>query len=343
MSNKIKVSVIGASGYTGKELVSILAGHEKIEINALLSRSYAGKNISELHPPLKGKISMVLSGASIRDVPSSTEVVFLALPHTKSMKYVPELLKRDMLVIDLSADYRFKNINSYNSWYGVKHSDTKNIKEAVFGLPEVNREKIKEASLIANPGCYATAVILSLYPLLMEGILKSSVFIDAKSGISGAGKKLDDMYLFTNRYENLTPYNVNSHRHMGEIIDFLSTAAGEKWDSLVFCPHLIPVERGILANLYAKVKKGFDGSKIREIYLKYYGDEHFISICEEGNFPNLKEVNLTNNCSIGIKYCRDTRSLIVISAIDNLVKGASGQAVQNMNIALGFKETLGLI
>ncbi len=334
MSEKIKVSVIGASGFTGRELLRLLSKHEKVKLDILFSRTYAGRDIADIHPSLKGIISKTVSD----DIPQSNDVVFLALPHTKSLKFVPQLIKNNRLVIDLSADYRFKDIENYKKWYGIEHGDEENLKKAVYGIPEINRNEIKNAALIANPGCYATAVILSVYPLLKEGMINSTVYVDAKSGISGAGKKLDSEYLFTKRYENITPYKVNSHRHMGEIMEFLN----EKKINLVFCPHLIPVNRGILSNTYTKINKNLNIEDIRNIFLKYYENEHFINICNPDVFPEISEVNFTNNCNIGISFNHETGDIVVISAIDNLIKGASGQAVQNMNIVLGFEETSGL-
>jgi N-acetyl-gamma-glutamyl-phosphate reductase len=344
MNEKIKVSVIGASGFTGKELVRLLSGHKYVEIDSLLSRSFAGKDINDIHPSLKGTISKELKDVSIDNISDDCNVVFLALPHTKSFEYVPQLLKDDRVVIDLSADYRFSSREGYEKWYEVEHTDSDNIKNAVYGIPEINREDIKGSKLIANPGCYATSAILALYPLLKEGIVDKDVFVDAKSGISGAGKKLNSEFLYSKRYENLTPYKVNSHRHMGEIEDFLSKQINHNWESLVFCPHLIPMYRGILANTYAKVtKKDVTYEQIKKLYIKYYGNENFINIKEENEFPEVQEVNMTNNCNIGIQYDHKSGGVIVISAIDNLVKGASGQAIQNMNVVMGFDEKEGLI
>jgi len=343
MNGKTKVSIYGASGFTGRELVRILSRHGKVEIDHLFSRTYAGQDIADIHPSLRGVVSRVFTAPSENEIPDSSDIFFLALPHTKSIRYISEIVKKNKLAIDLSADYRFFKKEEYEKWYGIVHEDEENLKKAVYGIPEINRAQVQKSSLIANPGCYATAVILSLYPLLKEKVIAGTVYVDAKSGISGAGKKLDQEYLFSKRYENITPYKVNSHRHMGEITSFLSSATGEKWTSLVFCPHLIPIERGILSDAYTKVNQGLTEEDLRGIYRKYYGGERFVNIYPEGKFPSTKEADSTNNCNIGLKLQEETGELVVISSIDNLVKGASGQAVQNMNLAMGFDEASGLV
>ncbi len=338
---KINAAVVGASGFTGKELLRILSGHENVKVEAMLSRTFASKEVDAVHPELRGSIEGRFIESSVENIPESSDVVFLALPHTKSLEYVPPLLERNMVVIDLSADYRFREKDEYEKWYGKKHSDSAGLKKAVYGLVEINREKIKDAGLVANPGCYATAAILSLYPLVNEGLLKNTACIDAKSGISGAGGKLHEEYLFSKRYENITPYKVNSHRHMGEIFSFIGRVSSSSWESLVFCPHLIPVERGILSNLYTILDSPVDEKEIREVYRSYYKNEKFVNILPSGFFPQTKDTVGTNNCSIGIKC--DGKKVVVIAAIDNLIKGAAGQAVQNMNAVFGFGESTGLI
>ncbi|MEA3506741.1 MAG: N-acetyl-gamma-glutamyl-phosphate reductase [Elusimicrobiota bacterium] len=343
MKKSIKVSVLGATGFTGRELLKILVKHSYVEIDELYSRSHAGKEIADIHTSLTGTVSKKLIEPSPEKISPESDVIFLALPHTKSMEYISALASPGRLIIDLSADYRFSLPENYKKYYGVRHRDPEGLKKAVYGIPEINRSRIEGAELIANPGCYATAVILAVYPLLAEKMLVSPVYVDAKSGISGAGKKLSNEFLFSRRYENITPYKVNSHRHMGEIIEYLGMVTGSPWDSLVFCPHLMPVERGILANHYGRAAENLNGEDIRGAYRKYYSGEKFINIHKPGTFPQTKDVVHTNNCSIGISFTEKTGDIIVISAIDNLVKGASGQAVQNMNVALGYEETLGLV
>ncbi|NLB35049.1 MAG: N-acetyl-gamma-glutamyl-phosphate reductase, partial [Elusimicrobia bacterium] len=273
----------------------------------------------------------------------SADVIFLALPHTQSAAYMPNAVKKAPLVVDLSADYRFSSYKLYEEIYGVKHTDPERVLDTPYGLPEINREDVKGASVIANPGCYATATILALYPLVDAGLIDGRVFVDAKSGISGAGKKLGDAYLFINCNENLTPYNVNKHRHMGEIVEFLKTTTGSFWDKLVFCPQLLPLYRGMMICAYTDLSKKMSDGDVRAIYEKYYSGEPFIDIKAPGVYPQISDVAGTNNCSIGIELSSDGESVTVMCAIDNLVKGASGQAVQNMNIALGLDETQGLV
>ncbi|MFW6134354.1 MAG: N-acetyl-gamma-glutamyl-phosphate reductase [Elusimicrobiota bacterium] len=339
----MKAAVIGATGITGGELIRILISHRGVELNGLLSKSSSGKNINEIHPWLKGRLSQELVESAPDNVPTDTDVVFLALPHTKSIEYVCELMKRDKIVIDLSADYRLKDARAYKKWYKVEHNDTENLKKSVYGIPEIYRKQIKQASLIANPGCYATAVILSLYPLFKDNIVDGEIFVDAKTGISGAGKKLDKSYLFYNRYENTTPYNVNNHRHIEEIKTILKSQSQDSWKGMVFCPQMVPMERGILICAYAKVKSGINKDDIKNSFFDAYSEENFVNVYEEGKFPQTKEVVYTNNCNIGYKFFPESGSLIVIGAIDNLVKGASGQAVQNMNVLLGLNENEGLV
>lgn len=339
MSSKIKVSIIGATGFTGRELVRMLNSHDEVEIANLYSATFHGKKISEVYQQLTGIADITLKESTPENFPDNSDVVFLALPHTASFEYIKKIYDSTSLIIDLSADYRFNSAEIYESWYNVEHLDKERLNEAVYGLPEINRKDIKGKKLVANPGCYATAVILAIYPLLAEKLIDGSIYVDAKSGVSGAGRKLDNMYLFSNVYENLSPYNVNKHRHMPEIIEFLETRTGEKIDELFFCPQLLPVDRGILANCYLKVKDKIDYEKICR---KYYGNEEFITVKPEGKYPCIKDVNMTNNCELSAVYNSKTNSLSVMSAIDNLIKGASGQAIQNMNVALGLKEDKGL-
>ncbi len=342
MRGKIKASVYGATGFTGRELISILSRHPSVELDRIYSRSFQGKKISEVFPTLKGVADMRLSMPSPERQPPDSDAVFLALPHRKSMEYVPGLVKKEILTIDMSADYRFESAGDYQQEYSCTHTDSANIEQAVYGLPEINREKIKNARLIANPGCYATAVILALYPLVREGVLTGTAFVDAKSGISGAGKKLDSEFLFSSRYENVTPYKVNSHRHIKEITSFISVSSKRKWEGLFFCPHLIPADRGILANIYAEIGEGKGTKELLDIYSSYYGNQEFIHICPEGRFPQVSDTAKTNNCFIGAGVLGEGGKTAIVSSIDNLVKGASGQAVQNLNIAMGFRETEGL-
>jgi len=343
MNKKITTSVIGASGFTGRELVRLLSGHPEVEIKALYSRTYKGSDINEVHPELKGVLSCVLQDPEPGMIPPDSNVVFLAMPHTKAAQYAAPIIKVGLTVIDLSADYRFKSAENYSRWYDAEHPDAQNLQDAVYGIPEINRASLKDARLIANPGCYATSVILALYPLVAENLIAGPVYADSKSGISGAGRKVEEIYTYIQRNENLTPYKVNEHRHMGEISEFLQSLTEEQFGPLIFCPHLVPMDRGILSNMYLKLKGVPDSGSIADLYSKYYSKERFIDLKPAGTYPQTKDVVNTNNCAIGFKYEPASGTLIVISAIDNLLKGASGQAIQNMNAAMGIAEEKGLL
>ncbi len=336
----INVGIIGATGYTGRELISILLKNSEVRIAALYNTSEEAQNISKVFPQFSSQLDMLCAKPDIKDIVKKCDLVFLALPHTLSMEWAPKLLKAGKRVIDLSADYRINDLALYKKFYGVEHKDKINLKTAVYGIPELYRSKIKSAKLVANPGCYPTAAILALAPLVSIGAIDiSSIIIDAKSGVSGAGKKLVKEMLFNEVNEDFKAYKINTHQHMPEIEQILSKLSGGKV-GLTFVPHLLPVNRGILETIYLNKDK----NKIQNaifLYEKFYKNEKFVRVRKEGEFPALKDVVGTNFCDIGIKDCGDT--LIVISAIDNLLKGASGQAVQNMNIMCGLPEGCGLL
>ncbi|MCX5700789.1 MAG: N-acetyl-gamma-glutamyl-phosphate reductase [Candidatus Omnitrophica bacterium] len=337
----IKVGIIGVSGYTGKELIRFLLKHPQVKICGLYSSSSSGKSVSELFPEFASRLELICAKPDIKDISSKCEVVFLALPHTTSMQFVPKLLKAGVRVVDLSADYRIKDTKIYEKFYQHKHKDKINLGNSVYGLPELLKEKIKNAKLIANPGCYPTAAILALAPLVASNLVDlTSIIIDAKSGVSGAGKKLAEGFLFAEANEDFRAYKVGEHQHMPEINQVLTKLSGKK-TNVIFVPHLLPLNRGILETIYVKKSKGFKKTRIIDLYKKFYKKEPFVRIKTEGEFPRLKDVVGTNFCDIGIKELKE--SVIVISAIDNLVKGASGQAVQNMNIMYGLPEILGLL
>jgi N-acetyl-gamma-glutamyl-phosphate reductase len=337
----INAGIIGVTGYTGQELIRILLAHPQVRLRALYSRSAAGKSISELFPEFSGRLDLVCSKPDIKDISDKCDLVFLALPHTTSMDFVPKLLKAGKRVIDLSADYRIKDVMVYEKFYQHKHKDKEGLKNSVYGLPELNRAKIKKARLVANPGCYPTAAILALAPLTAFNLIDTdSIIIDAKSGVSGAGKKLAEGFLFSEANEDFKAYKVGNHQHMPEICQSLSSLAGKKV-AVTFVPHLLPLNRGILETIYVKKIKAKSRIAMIELYKRFYKKEPFVRIKREGNFPRLKDVAGTNFCDIGIKEDKD--KVIIISAIDNLVKGASGQAVENMNIMYGLPESLGLL
>jgi len=336
----MKVSVIGATGYTGAELVRILSRHPEVELVSITSQTFAGKKISEIYPFLS--TDLVCEELDIDKIASSSSFVFTALPHKTSMEIVGELYLRGKRVVDLSADFRLKDPALYEKWYGVSHSKRKLLHEAVYGLPELYREKIREARLVANPGCYPTSIILALAPLLKSHLIKEeSIIVDAKSGVTGAGRKLTLATHFPEINENFYPYKVEGHRHLPEMEQELSRLAGTQV-KVTFVPHLAPLNRGILSTCYASLKRYTKVEKILRIYRDFYKDEPFVEILEKGKVPRITDVATSNRCRIGLAVDERTDRIIVISAIDNLGKGASGQAVQNMNIMCGFKEDEGL-
>jgi N-acetyl-gamma-glutamyl-phosphate reductase len=339
----INVGIIGVTGYAGEELIDILLKHPQVRIADLSARVDKPRDITDLFPKLKGRTGLAYNGIDIKRIAGACDLVFLALPHTVSMDIVPELLRAGKKVIDLSADYRLKDTETYAKFYEVKHKDKGNIPKAVYGLPELNRVKIKEAQLIANPGCYPTAAILALAPLMaLSAVDPKSVIIDAKSGVTGAGKKVADGFLFSEINEDFKAYKVNVHQHAPEIDQELSKLAGSKI-KVTFVPHLLPLNRGILETIYVKKNGRAKNNKqsLVSLYKKFYKKEPFVRIRDEGDFPRIKDVSGTNFCDIGIKDDGDT--VIIISAIDNLLKGASGQAVQNMNIMYKFPEYMALL
>lgn len=342
----IHVGIIGATGHTGEVLIELLLNHPNVKITHLYN---SGKNspsaqvISDVFPKFKNRLDLICKKPDWAEIKKDCDLVFLALPHTISMKFVPKLLSLGKKIIDLSADYRIKNVLVYEKFYQVSHQDKENLREAIYGLPELNRAKIKTASLIANPGCYPTCAILSLAPLLALNLVDTdSIIIDAKSGVSGAGKKLEKDYLFSEIQGDFRAYKVNVHQHAPEIDQVLSTISGKKVQ-VTFVPHLLPIERGILETIYLKKLPGAK-LKIRslvELYKKFYKGEPFMRIKPEGVFPRIKDVAKTNFCDIGIKDFG--QNIIIIGVIDNLLKGASAQAVQNMNIMYKLPEASGLL
>jgi len=334
----IKADIVGATGYAGQELVELLLNHANVRINNLYSTTDEPRKLSAMFPRFTGRTGLTVQKIDRRKIASGeAAVVFLALPHTCSMDLVPALLKAGKRVVDLGADYRLRNVPVYEKAYGVSHKDRANLRQAVYGLPEIYRNKIRKSVLVANPGCYPTACLLGLAPLVSLQEFES-VIIDAKSGTSGAGKKAVQEMLFTEVDEDFKAYKVNSHQHMPEIEQELSKLAGRK-TPVTFVPHLLPLKRGILETIY--VNAPVSPAKVRELYQRFYKNEPFVRVREDGIFPSIKDVAGTNFCDIGLKA--DGESVIIISAIDNLLKGASGQAVQNMNIMFGFPETMGLL
>jgi len=343
----INVGIIGVSGYTGEELIDVLLRHPNVRLTNISSRSGTSEQISDLFPKFKTRTNLAWVSTDLKEIAKTCDVVFLALPHTASMDIVPKLLAAGIKVIDLSADYRLQDTKIYEEFYKVKQTDKANLVKAVYGLPEIYRLKIKTAQLIANPGCYPTASILGLAPLAGLNLIDpGSIVIDAKSGVTGAGRKLAEGFLFSEANEDFKAYKVNSHQHAPEINQELAKLAGKNV-KVIFVPHLLPVNRGILATIYAKkslvsgLRSTVRNRNLIDLYKKFYKNEPFVRIRAEGEFPRLKDVAGTNFCDIGIQDNSD--NIIIISAIDNLLKGASGQAVQNFNIMYGFPETTALL
>ena len=338
----IKVGIIGSTGYAGQELVRLLLNHPEAEVVWFGSRSYSGEQYSSVFGNMRGLADDLCKNDDIDELAGSADVIFTATPQGLCASIVSEDVLGKAKIIDLSADFRIKDIAKYEEWYGIKHPAPEFVGEAVYGLCEVNRDDIKGARLIANPGCFPTCSTLSIYPLAKEGLIDmDTVIVDAKSGTSGAGRGAKVQNLFCEVNENIKAYGVTSHRHTPEIEDQLSYASG-KDVKINFTPHLVPMNRGILATSYASLTKSVTHSDIVEVYEKYYKDEYFIRILPENTPPETRWVEGSNFADIGFKIDNRTNRIVMMGAIDNLVKGAAGQAVQNMNIMFGLEENTGL-
>ena len=336
----IKVGIIGATGYAGSELVRLITQHPKAELVTMTSQSYAGQEYKEVYSNYS-HLDYVCEEEHIEEMAEKCDVIFLALPHGVASKKINADILSKTKIIDLGADFRIQDVDVYEKWY-TTHYSKDILPEAVYGLCEINRDKIKGKRIVANPGCYTSCSILSLYPLVKEGMIDlSSIIIDAKSGATGAGRGLSLGNHYCELNESVKAYKVASHRHTPEIEEQLSIAAGQDI-VLNFTPHLIPMDRGILATCYATLNKKYTYDDIRKAYEKHYGNEHFIRLTKEGVFPETKWVKGSNFVDIGFTVDERTNRVIVIGALDNLFKGAAGQAVQNMNLMLGFEETAGL-
>jgi len=337
----IRVGVIGATGYAGAELVRILSGHPEVELTVLTSRQYAGVKFDRVYPAMAGIVTLICEEFSLDIMCERADVVFTALPHKTSMELVPELIKCGKKVVDLSADFRFKDVLRYEKYYQ-PHTAKELLKEAVYGLCEIYFDKIKNASLIGNPGCYPTSVILPLAPFLKQNIIDlNTIIADSKSGVSGAGRSPSLTTHFCEANESLKAYKVAEHRHNPEMEEVLSLEAGSPVN-ITFVPHLVPMTRGMLTTIYAGLARKTGPEEIEDCIASFYSGRPFIRICPDNILPDTLHVRGTNYCDIGFKLDVRNNRLILISAIDNLVKGAAGQAVQNMNIMLGMDETSGL-
>jgi N-acetyl-gamma-glutamyl-phosphate reductase len=338
----INVGIIGSSGYTGAELARILCNHPEVRITVVTSRQNAGRPLSEIFPSLRGKVDLICENLSPAELCKKADFFFTAVPHKTAMDLVPDLLATGKKVVDLSADYRLRNVSIYEEWYQ-PHSSSQLLGEAVYGLPELYRHSISGARLVANPGCYPTSIILGLAPLLKAGaVVAQTIIADSKSGTSGAGRAAQTGSLFCEVHDGFRPYKVGrAHRHTPEIEQELGALAGADVH-ISFTPHLLPISRGILSTVYASLVPGFDREKIDALYYNQYRNEPFIRLLKEDSFPATQYVRGSNFCDISYKIDHTTNRIIVMSAIDNIVKGASGQAVQNMNLMQGFEETSGL-
>lgn len=337
----IRVGIIGATGYTGAELVRILSAHPDVTLSMLTSRQYVGVSFQNIFPAMAHRVALVCEAFDYDRLSERVDVVFMALPHKLPMEYVPELLKRGKKVVDLSADFRFADPASYEAAYQL-HTAKETLSRAVYGLTEVFTKQIQEADLVGNPGCYPTSVLLPLFPLLKSGFVNTETLIaDAKSGVSGAGRGATLTTHFCEVHESFKAYKVGSHRHNPEMNEKLSIAAG-KPVHITFVPHLLPISRGMEATIYADLVRDVDPLEITQCLTDFYAGRPFIRITENGRPPDTLHVKGTNFCDIGFVIEKSRRRIILMSVIDNLVKGASGQAVQNMNLMMGLDETRGL-
>ena len=337
--DKIKTGIIGATGYTGSELVRILFNHPRAEVEFITSESRKGEYFSDVHPFFKGITDYKLISANETDN-YNIDLVFLALPHGISMEYVKKYNGTSFKIIDLSGDFRLTSKEVYKEWYNTEHQFPQGLQKAVFGLPEINNAQIKNAGLIANPGCYPTSSILGLAPLVKNSIIDTSfIIIDSKSGVTGAGIKAKPVNMFSNVNDNFKAYGLKNHRHTIEIQEQLSLLAGSEC-VVQFTPHLLPVDRGILSTIYCKPSTAVTTESLQNLYNEFYSEAHFVRM---RNTPSaIKDVRGTNYCDIHVTFDERTNTIIIVSVIDNLVKGAAGQAVQNMNLMFGLNETTGL-
>jgi N-acetyl-gamma-glutamyl-phosphate reductase len=336
----IKVGVVGGTGYTGVELLRLLAQHPQVELAAITSRGEAGSPVADMFPSLRGRVDICFSDPATAPL-SSCDLVFFATPNGIAMQQAPELLEAGVRVIDLAADFRIADIAEWEKWYGMKHASPAWVAKAVYGLPEVNREAIRSARLVANPGCYPTAVQLGFKPLVESGAIDIGHLIaDAKSGVSGAGRKAEVPILFSEASDNFKAYAVPGHRHLPEIRQGLSQVAGGRGVGLTFVPHLVPMIRGIHATLYGTLSREVE---LQALFEASYRNEPFVDVMPAKSHPETRTVRSANTCRIAVHRPQGGDTVVVLSVIDNLVKGAAGQAVQNMNLMFGLAETAGLM
>lgn len=339
----IKVGVIGATGYAGAELVRILSRHPGVELVALTTQSYTDKPFWEVYPHLYRYVDLACEALELPGLVKKCDVVFTALPHGHAMPVAREVVRQDKKLIDLGADFRFYDTDVYQTWYKVEHTAADLAEQVVYGLPEIRRDRIKSARILANPGCYPTSAILGLAPLLQKRLVDTSgIVVDSKSGVSGAGRGLSLNTHYCEVNENIKAYGVATHRHTPEIEQEMSALAGEEV-VISFTPHLIPMTRGILSTSYAKLQTPLDQEELTAVYRDFYAGERFVRVLPAGMLPLTKAVAGSNHCDVAAVADRRTGRVVVVSAIDNLIKGAAGQAVQNMNIMFDLPEDGGII
>lgn len=337
----VRVAIAGASGYTGFELLRILCRHPRATVTTITSRANAGEALADVYPSLRGHCDLIFQDTTPEILTADADLVFTALPHQAAMEIIPELLNRGVKVVDLSADFRFRDPAVYQAWYQ-EHTAPDLLAESVYGLPELYREAIARARLVGNPGCYPTSILLAAAPLLVHHLVDpQSLIADSKSGVSGAGRGLSLSTHFCEVNDGFRAYKVAEHRHTPEIEQELSVLAGRQV-RISFTPHLVPMSRGILSTLYAQLRAGVTAEQVRDAYHDLYDGERFIRLCPPGQFPSTLQVRGTNYCDLAWKVDPRTGRVVVVSVIDNLTRGASGQAVCNMNIMTGFDEDCGL-
>ena len=338
----IRVGIVGASGYTGVELARLLCRHPRVRLTVATSRQFAGRALGEVYPSLRGLVDLVCEETSGSELAAKADVFFTAVPHQTAMTIVPGLLEAGKKVVDLSADFRIHDPAVYEKWYQT-HTAREYLREAVYGLPEMHRHAIQAARLIANPGCYPTSVILGLAPLLKAGLIKpESIIVDSKSGTSGAGRSAQVGSLYCEVTDGFRAYKVGEHRHTPEIEQELSALCGRQV-VVSFTPHLVPMSRGILSTIYAELIQDITTEQVTALYQAQYATEPFVRLCPAGSYPATQHIRGANFCDIGFKVDPRTGRVVVLSAIDNLVKGAAGQAIQNMNLICGLAEDEGLL
>ncbi len=338
---KTRVGIIGATGYTGVELLRLLLHHPEVEVTALTSQKYAGTPIASVFPSLMKRLQLKCEELNVDTISKKVDFIFTAVPHKTAMEVVPLFHRQGKRVVDLSADFRFRNAAVYEKWYQ-KHTSADLLSESVYGLPELHREKIRNAKIVGNPGCYPTGALLGLLPPVEKGVISlENIVVDSKSGVSGAGRDVVLESLFCEVNEGVKAYKIFAHRHTPEIDQELSQLA-QREISVTFVPHLIPMDRGILSTLYVRLTRKMKTDELLDVFQEVYRKEPFIRIHPKGKLPNTKDVRGSNLCDIGVTVSDSDDRAVIVTAIDNLVKGAAGEAVQNMNIMLGYPEVTGL-